>query len=72
MGKKKPSTKGHFMRTWREIGAESARTANKELRHRSQEMASQNQSDLLSDAVEELKDIKLLLSEMIDLVRKRL
>lgn len=60
------------MTTWKEIGGDNARAANRELRYRSQEIASQNQSDLLSDLVQEVKDIKLLLSEMIELLRKRL
>ena len=58
------------MRTWRDIGSENARAANEELRHRSQEMASQNQSDLLSDVVEELKEIKGLLKQLIAQVSK--
>lgn len=58
------------MRTWRDIGTENARAANEELRHRSQEMASQNQSDLLSDVVEELKEIKGLLKQLVAQVSK--
>jgi hypothetical protein len=72
MGKKKLFIKGYFMTTWKEIGRDNARAANRELRYRSQEIASQNHSDLLSDLVQEVKDIKLLLSEMIELLRKRL
>ncbi len=60
------------MKTWRDIGRENAKAANEELRHRSQEMASQNQSDLLSDVVEELRDIKFLIKEMTELLKKRL
>ena len=70
MGKKKPSTKGHFMKTWRDIGRENAKAANEELRHRSQAIASQNQSDLLSDVVEELKEIKGLLKQLITQINK--
>jgi hypothetical protein len=60
------------VKTWRDIGRENANAANEELRHRSQEMASQNQSDLLSDVVEELRDIKFLIKEMTELLKKRL
>jgi uncharacterized FlaG/YvyC family protein len=70
MGKKKPSTKGDFMRTWRDIGTENARAANEEFRHQSQQKASQNQSDLLSDIVEELKEIKGLLKQISSQVSK--
>jgi hypothetical protein len=58
------------MKTWRDIGRENAKAANEELRHRSQEMASQNQSDLLSDVVEELKEIKGLLKQLVAQVSK--
>jgi hypothetical protein len=58
------------MKTWRDIGRENAKAANEELRHRSQEMASQNQSDLLSDVVEELKEIKGLLKQLITHLKK--
>jgi hypothetical protein len=58
------------MRTWRDIGTENAKAANEELRHRSQAIASQNQSDLLSDVVEELKEIKGLLKQLITQINK--
>lgn len=60
------------MKTWRDIGTENAKAANEELRYQSQQRASQNQSDLLSDVVQELKDVKLLLKQVIELLQKRL